>query len=104
MIPAIGRIVHYRLTEQDADQINKRRADARAHMSEHRTNSNGVAVHVGNDVRAGEIYPLMITRVWDATGFGQINGQVFLDGTDTLWVTSKAEGDGAGDWFAPPRV
>lgn len=38
-------------------------------------------------MKAGEEYPLHITRVWDADG-GSCNGQVQLDGTDTLWVTS----------------
>lgn len=104
MIPTIGRIVHYTLTEQDASQINKRRADAWAHMPEHRNNSNGVAVHVGNEVRAGDVYPLVITRVWGSTEGSSVNGQVLLDGSDSLWVTSVSEGEGERHWCVPPRV
>lgn len=104
MIPTIGRIVHYRLCEQDANQINKRRADATAHMTEHRETSNGVVVHVGNSVSQGDVYPLVITRVWGATDGSAVNGQVLLDGTDSLWVTSVTEGDGERNWFVPPRV
>lgn len=87
MIPTIGRIVHYRLCEQDANQINKRRADATA-----------------NPVAQGDVYPLVITRVWGATDGSAVNGQVLLDGTDSLWVTSVSEGDGERNWFVPPRV
>lgn len=101
MNPTIGRIVHYRLSDQDAAQINKRRADASAHMAEHRENSNGVVVHVGNSVQAGDVYPLVITRTW---GGSAVNGQVLLDGSDTLWVTSVTEGEGLRNWSWPPRV
>lgn len=104
MIPTIGRIVHYRLSEQDATQINRRRADASAHLSEHRENSTGVVVHAGNSVAAGDVYPLVITRVWGNVEGSAVNGQVLLDGNDTLWVTSVTEGDGPRQWFAPPRV
>lgn len=104
MIPTIGRIVHYRLAEQDAQQINKRRADALARMGEHRENSNGAAIHVGNDVRTGDVYPLVITRTWGDSEGSAVNGQVLLDGSDTLWVTSVNEGDGLRQWFVPPRV
>lgn len=101
MNPTIGRIVHYRLGDQDAAQINKQRADAYDHLSEHRTNSNGVVLHIGNSVQPGDVYPLVITRTW---GGSSVNGQVLLDGSDTLWVTSVTEGEGTRNWFWPPRV
>ncbi len=101
MIPTIGRIVHYRLSEQDAAQINKRRADATSHMPEHRENSNGVVIHIGNSVWPGDVYALVITRTWGGT---VVNGQVLLDGSDTLWVASVTEGEGPRNWFWPPRV
>lgn len=91
MIPTVGRIVHYRMTEHGAAQIRQRRAA-----------SNGILV--GNPVNAGDVYPLVITRVWGDTEGSAVNGQVLLDGNDTLWVTSATEGDGAGQWFTPPRV
>lgn len=104
MIPSIGRIVHYRLTQSDASSITKRRADARA--SGVAAENSGAIVHHGNDPREGDIYPLAITRVWEQepTEASAVNGQVLLDGNDTLWVTSRNQGDDLGNWFAPPRA
>lgn len=89
MIPTIGRIVHYRLSEHDVAQINQSRADG---------------VGRGNSVAAGDVFPLMITRAWGNTEGSAVNGQVLLDGNDSLWVTSRVEGDGPFQWFVPPRV
>lgn len=88
MTPTVGRTVHYILGPDDADKINRRRSDAERHMAEHRT-------------RAGEAYPLAITRVWpDDT----VNGQVLLDGNDTLWVTSRKADNQPATWAWPPRT
>ena len=62
----------------------------------------------GNRPYVGDIVPLIVVRVWDKE-FGDnpgVNGQLILDCTEpsTLWVTSKGEGDGLGQWFWPPRV
>ncbi len=89
MIPSIGRIVHYRLTEQDCAAINN-----------HRVKRNAL----GNPATPGSVYPLIITRVWGDTHGSAVNGQVMLDGDDTLWVTSVTEGDSGRNWFVPPRV
>ena len=106
MIPSPGRIVHYTLTEQDAEQINRRRQHANLHMKEHQEASTGVMVHAGNAVTAGDVYPLVITRVWadDPTPETAVNGQVLLDGNDHLWVTSVQQGDGERQWREPARV
>lgn len=95
MQATIGRIVQYTLSEQDAEHINRRRVPlidsaAQAH--------NGAQVHVGNSARAGDVYPMMICRVWVPE---MVNGQVFLDGNDTLWVTSRHEGTAPGEWAWP---
>lgn len=103
MNPTIGRIVHYTLTEQDAQQINKRRADSQAHIHEHRENSNGVQIHFGNSVQAGDVYPLVITRVWGPGETAAFNGQVLLDGNDCLWVTSTSIGEGPRKCAWPTR-
>ncbi|MGH3262325.1 MAG: hypothetical protein ACRDNS_10040 [Trebonia sp.] len=104
MIPSIGRIVRYRLGEQSAVEIERRRADARASAisSQH----TGAIVHVGNPVRAGDVYPMMITRVWDEdpTEDTCVQGQVFLDGNDVLWVTSVRQGDAEYQWSEPVRT
>ncbi len=104
MIPSVGRIVHLRLSDECARSINKRRSDARASIIS-ATNS-GAIVHSGNAVKEGEIYPLIITRIWsdEPTELTAVNGQIFLDGNDSFWATSVQQGDGAGQWFEPPRV
>jgi len=101
MIPTIGRVVHYRLKASDVDQINKRRQDAAEHMQEHRDNSNGVQIHVGNVLAAGDVYPMMITRVWGDTETSAVNGQVHLDGNDIFWVTSTTVGTEPGQFSWP---
>ncbi len=88
----VGHVYLYTLTGGDAAAINKRRADARQHMAEHQANSTGVVVHVGNEVKAGDVYPLMVSRDWATTDTSPhgatVNGQILLDGADTYWATS----------------
>ena len=111
MQPTIGRIVHYTLTQDDADAINVRRADFRAFEASHphphepgQPRATGHIAHVGNWAEAGQTYPAMVVRTFsDETG-GLANLQVWLDGNDTFWVTSCAEGTGPGTWAWPPRV
>ena len=105
-IPTIGRIVHYTLSEQDAARINKRRDDAisRAHENKEHPEETGWQVHYGNRVNEGEVYPLVITRTWGSTPESAVNGQVLLDGNDTLWVTSVTVGEGPRRFIWPPRV
>ena len=87
MKPTIGRIVHYTLGENDVANIVERRGGA----------------HVGNRVEVGQVYPAMIVRVWGDAPTSAVNLQVFLDGRDTEWVTSRAVGMGPGT-FAWPGV
>ncbi len=104
MVPTIGRIVLYTLTEHDAIAINKRRADAHAHITDHQRHATGVVVHTGNTVSAGDVYPLVITRTWgEDTPDRLVNGQLLLDGNDTYWVTSVSDGQGPGR-FAWPSI
>lgn len=84
--PTIGRIVHYTLTQTDADAIQKRRTEA---------------VTTANMAAAGQTYPAIVVRTF---GGPAVNLQVLLDGSDSYWATSRAEGDGAGFWAWPPRV
>lgn len=96
-VPSAGRIVHYRLTEQDADGINGRR-DLNRRMLD------------GNLARAGDVVPMTVVRCWDrhpsdyVPGKSLLNGQATLDGNDAWWVTSVAEGEGPGTWSWPARV
>lgn len=104
MIPSLGRIVEYTLSEQDVQAIEARRQDARAALDWHREHKTGAVVHTGNPTTVGDTYPLVITRVWGDTAESSVNGQVLLDGNDTLWVTSVQQGDGERHWRAFPRV
>jgi len=103
--PRVGLLVDYILNADDAERINKRRQDARnSHIAQQ---EDGVVVHVGNGAEAGQKFPLLITRVWPrpaADAPYMVNGQVFLDGNDTLWVTSVVEGDGRRQWVYPGEL
>ena len=90
MKPSIGLIVHYTLNQQDADEINRRRTDS--------------FVLAGNQAREGDVYPAMIVRVFGETPESAVNLQVFLDGTDTFWATSRTVGEGPFYWAWPERV
>lgn len=111
MIPTVGRIVHYRLSKQDAEQINVRRSDFRAFEAGHKhphepgqPAATGHIAHVGNSASAGDIHPMIIVRVWGQTPDSAVNGQVLLDGNDTLWVTSVSRGDAERRWTWPERA
>lgn len=94
--PAPGRIVHYSLSEADVLRINSRRSDAKAAHAG--TKLTGFQVHVGNEVRVGDVVPMLIVKTWEGD---LVNGQVFLDGNDTLWVTSAHEGPEPGQYHWP---
>lgn len=101
--PTVGRTVHYRLTAEDAEAINRRHEHGAAHLDEHRANATGAQVHVGNHAAAGFVYPAIIVRTFDNSL--AVNLQVFLDGNDAYWATSRGystETDGC--WFWPPRL
>lgn len=109
MFPTIGRIVHYRLTANDAETILARRAATRGQS-------------IGNTPHEGQVVPLIITAVWPEEYAGNarlghheegtkydgpegVNGQVLLDGNDSLWVTSIPQHEElTGCWLSPyPR-
>lgn len=101
MKPTIGSIVHLRLSANCAEEINRRRKDAINASGR----SDGAQVHVGNPVVEGDEFPMIVTRVWPPTadGRGMVQGQVFLDGSDTLWACSVCEGAESGTWHSPER-
>jgi hypothetical protein len=102
-IPSIGRIVHYRLSADDATQVNRRRTTGTsiAVRLETATWHEGAQAHVGNSVQEGSVFPMLITRVWGANPTSAVNGQVFLDGTDVFWATSRIVGTGPGTFSWP---
>lgn len=78
--PTIGRIVHYKLTADDAAKITRQREDKKFDFR-------------GNDVKEGDVFPMLITKVWGSDPTSAVNGQAYLDGNDVLWVTSAQVGD-----------
>jgi hypothetical protein len=92
-----GCTVLYTVTASQANAVNKRRSDAVRFPNP----ETGQIIHVGNEVREGDVFPLVVVRVWVGN---RVNGQLFLDGNDHLWITSASEGAGPGFWFWPPRV
>lgn len=85
--PTLGRIVHYRLGEQDLNRIQLRlRRDTEARC---------------NTYRKGDTVAALVVRVWDD---GTVNLRLILDGDVDLWVTSRPEGILPGTWCWPPRA
>ena len=93
--PGLGDVVLYRLTEADAADVERRRADWRASPSARW----GYQAHVGNLVCAGLLYAAVVVSV---SGPSTVILKVLLDGTDTLWAPSASEGTGPGTWARPP--
>jgi len=111
-IPTIGRIVHYRLSEDDAKQINRRRTTG-ASIAARLTYGDdpqlkawpaGAQAHIGNEAHEGDTYPMLITRVWGPNAEAAVNGQCFLDGNDVLWVISACVGEGPRSFSWPARA
>lgn len=73
----IGEPILYMLSEYDVRVIIQERRGA------------GYATHHGNDPHEGSIYPGVIVGDWG----GSANLQVWLDGTDTFWPTSRSPFD-----------
>ena len=106
MTPPIGRIVHYRLTADQAAQINLRRTNSTSIMERIKVLAwpLGAQAHMGNDAHEGDTFPALIVRTWVGGPTSAVQLQVFLDGNDVLWATSVSVGDGPGTWSWPPRA
>jgi hypothetical protein len=104
MTPTQGRIVLYVLSQADADLVNAARYHAGPVPPVAPPNAQ---MHIGNHAAKLDIYPMMVVRVWPdefGPGVPGVNGQVFLDGNDVLWVTSVREGTEPGTWWKPAHV
>ena len=104
-IPTIGRIVQYRLSADDAVQINRRRTTGKAiaERIDVKLWPLGAQAHIGNEVKEGDIFPMTIVKVWGTSAESAVNGQVHLDGTDTFWATSRTVGIQPGTYAWPVR-
>lgn len=87
--PTVGRIVHYRLSDHDV---------------------NDIFLMVGNASRmvAGDVLPAMVVTVNESPG--RVGLQVYLDAPGLLWRPDAMGGrldeigPIGGRWFWPPRV
>jgi len=102
MKPTIGKIVIYKLTETDAEQINRRRTNGLSILERIKVNMwpLGAQAHIGNAVKEGEEFPLVVTKIsWSS--YQMVNGQALLDSNDVLWIVNCEEGDTNGTWHSP---
>ena len=59
--------------------------------------------HIGNTAQAGDILPAVAVRIFGEGENPPVNFQVFLDGNDTYWATSRVEDatQAQGTWHWP---
>lgn len=97
MSVANNTVVNYRLSESDAEQINRRRTNSTSILQRIKEGlwPTGAQAHIGNTAEKGQIFPMVIVGIH---GDACVNGQVFLDGNDQLWVTSVVQGNDPGNW------
>lgn len=90
-------IVNYKLSAENAAQINRRRTNSQsiAERIKEKIWPTGAQAHIGNEAKEGQILPMVIVGIWSDTC---VNGQVFLDGCDQFWVTSAPQGNEPGNW------
>ena len=106
MTSMLGKTVLYTLNDQDAGQVNRRRTTKQSIAerialqtgTDHLRWPLGAQAHIGSEVFTGDVCPMIIVKVDEYSN--KVNGQVFLDGTDTLWVENTPEGFGCGTWVA----
>ncbi len=101
--PSIGRIVHYRLTTDNVNAINRRREDAKNNLEKMRTEKPGFQAHVGSEVEVDDLVSMTITQVWGKY-INLVSGQATLDGNDSLWITDTTKGKEPGQWEWPERL
>ncbi|MFI0530326.1 hypothetical protein ACH3XX_09780 [Streptomyces scabiei] len=93
--PEIGDLVLYRLTAGDVAHINPWRRDF--HQNGSADSRTGFIGHVGNFVQEGDVFPAVVVQVHEESTV-TCNLRVLLDGSDTWWATSRAEGEESGQW------
>ena len=85
MEPTVGRIVHYRFSDEEIEDVN---------------NVKDFGYVNFNDVVDRE-YAMIIVSVWTPEC---VSGQVFLDGDIFYHAKSVYLGDKPGQWSWPPRI
>lgn len=108
MTITICRMVHYTLSAEDAEKINRRRTtpgSITARLSgANPTWPTGAQAHIGNTAVEGQECAAMCVGTLADAPDGEVvaaNLQVFLDGNDVFWATSRKE-DANVDKKLPP--
>lgn len=113
MMHMLGQTVFYQLTGDDAVRIGERRKrmfvtkqPGAGDKKEDDELQEGInRVYEGNDVKAGDVFPMVIVKVWGDSDTSAVNGRVLLDGTDVFWASSVLQGAEPRTWStSPPRA
>jgi hypothetical protein len=95
-----GQMVMYVLSAKDAQEINRRRTSGHSigERIQRAVWPLGAQAHIGNDVREGQTFPGIVVEDFPGSPEAQtdqaVNLQVWLDGTDVFWATSRHEDGG----------
>lgn len=81
IVPTVGRVVLYKLSQHDADTILR-----------------ALGFKPGNSMREGDVLPAIIVKTWGNTPESAVNLQVLLDGAGVHWVPSRCVGDVPGTY------
>lgn len=81
MKPTVGRIVNYKLSEYDHDNLKNN-------------------FYKDSEGKLEGTLPAVIVRVWSET---TVNLKVITDGPIDVWKTSVSQGDQPGNWNWPVR-
>ena len=110
-----GRIVYFVFDAGRAAEAQRRRTSSQSILARMKATTPaveggapaivawpaGAQAHIGNEVKAGDIYPAMVLRVWGESGCSNL--KVMLDGSDEYWATSinfdAAKAQGSWHWM-----
>lgn len=84
-LPTVGRIVMYRLSQEDVATIEQRRTRRPGTINPH---------------SPGQVLPAIVVHPWGTCA----NLRVFCDGDLDLWVTSAEQGERDRQWMWPART
>lgn len=87
IIPTIGRVVWYVLSDMDAKRINRDRVDDPAPL---------------DDVKEGDTFPAIVVKTHGDTPDSYVNLKVLLDGPDMYWAKSVRVGEEPGSYHWMP--